>query len=132
MLMPDAGGVRTWSEMASVRALAEQVCREKEIDIGSLDGKSVFAQAEQGDPILSLIHICTSITFVMHETDAQVARTQLNAGEFADISSPRETSPRRIFPAFICRSVPPRNCPRNISMPAFWRMTGRHMDFPAV
>lgn len=51
MLMPDAGGIRTWSEMASVRALAEQVCREKGVAAGSLDGKAVFAQAEQGDPI---------------------------------------------------------------------------------
>ncbi len=36
----------------------------------------------------------TSITFVVHETDAQVARTQLNAGEFADISiAPRDITP---------------------------------------
>lgn len=50
MFVPDATGVRTWSEMASVRALAEEVCRKKGLDSGSLDGKRVFAQAEQGDP----------------------------------------------------------------------------------
>lgn len=36
----------------------------------------------------------TSIQFVVHETDAQIARTQLNAGEFADISiAPRDITP---------------------------------------
>ena len=51
MLVPGRYGALTWSEAASVRALTEAVCREKGLGCGSLDGKAVFALAEQGDPV---------------------------------------------------------------------------------
>lgn len=39
----------------------------------------------------------TKVTVIMHETDAQVARTQLNAGEFPDVSiAPRDIPPSEL------------------------------------
>lgn len=42
---------KTWSEVGSTIAMANNVCREKSMELNSLNGKEVFEMAEKGDRI---------------------------------------------------------------------------------